>query len=45
MVRRSQLWEDEGNSALDRGTSKCKDTEEGRHLESVRVKGACGWSE
>lgn len=44
-MRRSQVWEDEGNSALDRGISKCKDTEEGRSLESVRAKEACGWSE
>lgn len=41
---RSQLWEDDGNSAPGRGIRECKDPEEERNLESVRVKGAGGWS-
>lgn len=44
MMRRSQLWEDDGNSAPGRGIRECKDPEEERNSEPVRVKGTGGWN-
>lgn len=38
-MMRSQLWEDDGNSAPGRGISECKDPEEERNLESVSERG------